>query len=1532
VVHELHKVLVPPRGLFASGKFDQYKRDIPYATVAQAFQSLVRQILSKSEAELRTWRDVLRDALGPNGQLIVDLIPELELVIGKQPPVADLSPQDAQRRYQMVLRRFIGVFARPEHPLALFLDDLQWLDAATLDLLEDILAQRDIRHLLLIGAYRDNEVNAAHPLLRKLDAIRRAGATIQDIVLAPLTYDDLGQWISDAVRCETKLARPLVQLVHEKTGGNPFFAIQFLHALADEALLIFDHGDARWYCDLGRIHAKRYTDNVVDLMVAKLGRLPAETLAALRLLACVGFSADFALLATVCQTSPGELHDSLWEAVRAGLVLRSETSYAFQHDRIQEAAYSMIPTDLRSEVHLRIGRLLVSHTPPEKIQEAIFEIVNQLNRVLQLISSREERERLAELNLIAGKRAKGSTAYASTLNYFIAGVELLGDHGWESRRALTFTLELERARCEFLTGEIAAADEHLTALSNRTASTVERAALACLHMDVCMCMTRDQNGRAVAIALDCLRHVGIDWSPHPTEQEARQQYDRMWLLLRGREVEELIDLPVISEPGYTATLDLLERSLTPALFTDANLLSVLICELVSLSLEHGHTGASCTGYIWLGMIAGPNFGNYKAGFRFGRLGYDLAERPGLERSKALTYLSFGVIIIPWSKHVRAGAELIRRAFDAANTIGDLTTATSCGVDLFGNLLVASDPLADVQREAERSLEFAQKTRSGLWIDISATQLALIRTLRGLTTTFGCFNEAQFDELQIERRLSSEEGRAIAACWYWVRKLQARFFAGDYVTAVAASLNAQRLLWTSPSFLETAEAHFYGALSHAASCDAASPIQYSQHVRALTAHHTQLVEWAENCPENFENRASLVAAEIARIEERDLDAMRLYERAIRSARANGFVQNEALACEVAARFYMARGFEDIAEVYLVKARDGYLRWGADGKVRQLEARHPQLVMNDLRRGKREAASPDQQLDVAAVVMASQALSSEMLLPRLIERLMTIAVQNAGADRGLLILPHESDYRIEAEARADGEQIVLHYGAGAEPAVPEAIIRYVMRTQACVILDDAAKPNLFSEDPYLGLRRQRSILCLPFIRQGALVGLLYLENALVSHVFTPDRARLLELLGSQAAISLENTRLYGDLQEREAKVRRLVDSNIIGICIFDIDGRVIEANEAFLRIVGYRHDDLISGRLRWTALTPPEWSGADDRALAELASTGTCKPFEKEYFRKDGSRAPVLVGGATFGELKHQGVAFVVDLTERKRAEAELAHANRVATMGQLSASIAHEVNQPLAALLTNAETAARWLARQPPNLEKAKPLIKRVINDGGRAANIVSRIRDFSKKAPVRKESLEINEAILDVVRLTRVAMSEHSVSVEMRLSEGLPHILGDRIQLQQVILNLIMNAIEAMSEINEGSRALLISTSEAEPSGVLVAVSDSGPGLPPANLARIFEAFYTTKSSGLGMGLSICRSIVDAHGGRLWATPNEPHGAVFYMMLPLGDDEADRQILQKALARLGEIDVEHQHEQTGRVDEGQDQEQHGIARHDHRHG
>ena len=455
----------------------------------------------------------------------------------------------------------------------------------------------------------------------------------------------------------------------------------------------------------------------------------------------------------------------------------------------------------------------------------------------------------------------------------------------------------------------AEAEQHLAALSSRAANTVERATVACLRVD--LCTTLDQSSRAIAIGLDYLRHLGIDWSSHPTEEEARREYERVWSQLGSRAIEALSELPLMSDPRSLATIDVLTKLGPPSLQTDANLFSLVICRAVNLSLEGGNCDGSCFAYVRFGMVAGPRFGDYHAGFQFGRLGHDLVEQHGLTRFQARTYMSFGSFVLPWTRHVRAGRDFLHRALQAANKMGDLNYVAYSGDHLATNLLAAGDPLVDVQRETENALAFAQKTRFGFVIDITATQLGLIRTLRGLTPKFGSFDDGQFDELGIERRFARSPHLAHAACWYWIRKLQARFFAGEYAAAVEASSRAQSLLWTVVSHFETAEYHFYGALSRAALCDSAPAGERRQHMEAVAAHHKQLQVWAANCADNFENRAALVGAEIARLEGRELDAERLYEQAIRSARANGFIHNEALGNELASRFYAVRGFEKIA---------------------------------------------------------------------------------------------------------------------------------------------------------------------------------------------------------------------------------------------------------------------------------------------------------------------------------------------------------------------------------------------------------------------------------------------------------------------------------------------------------------------------------------------------------------------------------------------------------------------------------------------
>jgi PAS domain S-box-containing protein len=736
-------------------------------------------------------------------------------------------------------------------------------------------------------------------------------------------------------------------------------------------------------------------------------------------------------------------------------------------------------------------------------------------------------------------------------------------------------------------------------------------------------------------------------------------------------------------------------------------------------------------------------------------------------------------------------------------------------------------------------------------------------------------------------------------------LQARVYANDYTTAIEAASHAQRLLWTSPSFFEVAEYHFYDAVARAAAHDAASTDERHEHLAALAIHYKQLAAWAENCPANFANRAALVAAEIARIEDRALDAMQLYERAIQSAREHGFVQNEGLAHEVAARFYAARGFETIAHAYRRHARYCYLRWGADGKVRQLEQLYPQLREDPTPAPATPMfGAPVAQLDAGAVVKASHAISGEIVLGKLVDTLMTIALEDAGAERGLLILLRGGTLQIEAEAHTDRKtvEVTLRQDPVTAEELPESVLHTVIRTRESVILDDASARNQFSVDSYIRRTHVRSVLCLPLVKQAALIGVLYLENSLASHAFTPARISVLELLSSQAAISLENARLYADLlaenrdrKRAEDELRRseasLIDAQQIshtGSWRWTIDTGEVRASSEHFRIFGFDPTTTQLSYATFVERIAPDDRAAFEDVLARAVRQRTRFQYEYRILLPDGSVKHLQSMGrpdvTVSGEPEYVGV--VMDVTERRQAEealrdaqAELTRVARLTTMGELAASIAHEINQPLAAIVSNGSAGLRWLNRETPDLDEAREALSRMVSDGQRAGDVIRGLRALTKKSGLRLTTLDIDDTIREVLALTHSEVQRHGVVLRTTLAAGDRPAVGDRVQLQQVLLNLILNGIDAMKGVTD-TKELTVSSTLAEPGSVLVSVEDSGPGLDPAIAERIFEPFVTTKADGLGMGLSICRSIIDAHGGRLWASPRVPHGTDLRFTVP----------------------------------------------------
>jgi PAS domain S-box-containing protein len=1252
VVNELHKAIVPARGLFAAGKFDQYRRDVPYATLAQAFQTLIRQILVESEAEVEQWRTVLVDAVGPSGQLIVDLIPELEFIIGKQPSVPDVPPQEAQNRFQLVFRRFLGAFARPEHPLALFLDDLQWLDAATLDLLERLVTHPEIRHVLLVGAYRDNEVSSSHPLRRTLDAIRRARGRMQEIALSPLGLDDVGRLVSDSVHCDPERAGPLAQLVHEKTGGNPFFAIQFLTALAEEALLAFDAVARSWQWDIHRIRTKSYTDNVVDFISGKLRRLSAPTQQALKLLACLGNVAEVATLALVQQETEEAMHVALQQAVRTGLIFQKENTYKFLHDRIQQAAYLLIPEGHVAKTHLHIGRALLASMTPDQLAEHLFDVANQLNRGAPLLIDRDEKARVATIDLRAGRKAKAATAYTSARAYLSAGMALLDERDWNTQYELTFSLWLERAECEFLSGNHDTAEQLIGELLQRGASSIDQAAAYSLKVQ--LHMVKGEYPQAVDDALACLRLLGIDLPAHPTGEQVQAEYDTVWQNLNGRPIESLIDLPLLTDPEVQAAMQVLATLSSPAFFTDFQLFCLHLCRMVNLTLRHGICGASAPGCGIFGFIVGLVFHRHSEGYGFAKLSCDLVEKLGFIAYKAKVYHAMGSIAF-WTQPIASSIEFNRAAFGSATETGDLTFACYGMNQFIAGLLMRNDPLDVLWRETEKGLDFAQKARFRDVTDIILSQQRFIATMQGRTATFSTFSDAQFDEATFEAQLAGDR-MPLLICWYWILKMKARFLSGDNAEALAAADKAKLLLSAAAGSIQSLDYFYYAALTVAALYEKGNAEEQAGWHKLLTAHREQLREWVENYPPTFADKHMLVLAEIARIEGRAFEAMQFYEQAIQSAHENGFVQNEALAYEVAARFYAAHGSETSAHAYLCNARSCYERWGAVGKVKQLDELYPHL------QDERPPASttstidtPVTQLDVGTVVKASQALSSEIVLSKLIEKLMRIAVEHAGAERGLLILLRGAEPRIEAVATTGHGKVEV----AVRPTVitpddlPQSALQYVIRTRERVVLDDPSVGNLYSEDEYVRHKRPRSVLCLPILKQAKLIGAFYLENRLTPRAFTSDRVALLEVLASQAAISLENANLYSGLQRSEAYLAQGQSISHTGSFGWNVSNGEIYWSEETYTIFEYERALKPTLELVFQRIHP------EDRDLTQQTidrATGARENFDHEHrlLMPDGSVKHLHVLARALqtssGDLEFVGA--VTDVTAAKQARAEI----------------------------------------------------------------------------------------------------------------------------------------------------------------------------------------------------------------------------------------------------------------------------------------
>ncbi|MBD2231161.1 EAL domain-containing protein [Phormidium tenue] len=1154
VVNEVQRPIARQQGYFIRGKFDQFKRNTPFAGFFTALQALVQQLLSESEAQLQAWRADILAALGPNGQLLIDVIPELEQIIGPQPPVVELPGQAAQHRFNRLFQNFVQVFAAPQHPLVVFLDDLQWADLASLQLMNLLIGDLQCPHLLLIGAYRDNEVSPAHPLMLTLDTLRQGGATINTITLEPLSALSINQLVADTLVCPVRLAQPLANLVYQKTGGNPFFATQFLRVLHQEGTIVFDPAQGAWQCDLGQARRAAINEDVVVFMAQQLQKLGPSTQAMLKLAACIGNPFNLGTLALVSEQPETDVAIALWSALELGLVLpqselytllepegnlepallpldRPELSYRFLHDRIQQAAYSLIPADQRSQTHLTIGRLLWHKSSPAQRDEQLFTIVNHLNEGQALLIALAEREQLAQLNLQAGRRAKMATAYPAALDYLRQGIALLPVNSWGQQYDLTLALHQEITEVAYLCTDFEQMEQWADVAIRHAHNLLDQLPV----YEVRLLADRAQGNylAAVRTGLQVLRILDVDFAEQPTPAEVQQALADARQLWAGQDPLSLLALPKMAAGQHLAAMQIMTKLTAPTYRALPALMPLLMAKQVEFSIRYGNSPISIFAYAGYGMAL-CGMGNIDAGYGFGQLALGLLKQLGATACESRAGYLVHNFICHWRDPLRQSLPAFVQAYQSGLATGDLECVV-LNAQAYGHYAYfAGQPLEDLAAEMAA---YRQTLRQLKQVSLKCLEIVqqTVLNLLGEGDPW-CLSGSVYDA-EASVRFHLEHGDRTSLFHYHFNQTVLYYLFGQIESAAQESEQVAAYLDGGRAQFPFALYAFYDALIQLALCNQTADDQPARW-QCIQQQQEKLTQWADSAPSNHRHRWQLVEAEIARVEGRYLEAMEAYDGAIATAKTHGFIQDEGLANELAARFYLAWGRANLAQPYLRAAYHAYAHWGAKAKTQQLEALYPEALQATAGLPTPGVLSASDEissctsdtaaLDLAAVVQASQAISQELRPDQLIVTLMQLVLENAGAERGALILRQADQLVVVAQCLSGETCRVDLVPLQTSRRLPVSLIHFVDRTAAPLVVDDMRVEPRFAADPYLVHHSPKSVLGLPLIQKNQAMGVLYLENSLTTGAFTRDRIQVLDILCAQAAISFENANLYQNLE--------------------------------------------------------------------------------------------------------------------------------------------------------------------------------------------------------------------------------------------------------------------------------------------------------------------------------------------------------------------------------------------------------------------
>ncbi len=1138
-VNELYKPIVLKRGYFIFGKFDQFRKDVPYSSIIQAFQSLVRQILTESNEKINLWKDKILSAIGSNGKIITEIFPEMELVIGKQKEVPILGPEETQNRFNLVFQNLIGIFSAKEHPLVLFLDDLQWADLASLNFLKNIMAGNGTKYLLLIGACRNNEVSLYHPLTLTLDEIRKRGKAINSIELAPLDINQVNIMLMNTLRCEAGESMALTEIVYKKTAGNPFFVIQFFKNLYNKDIFKFDPKTG-WKWDLNLIEQMQIPDNIVVFMADIISTLREKSLNLIKICSCIGNRFDLETLSIVSEKPIEETLADLTETIEKGLVSLDGDTYKFHHDRIREAAYSLIPDHEKTVMHYKIGNMTLKKTEGKKLFDKIFYIVGHLNRGISLISRAKEKIRLARLNFLACKKAKNSTAYASAAVYARTADALLPHDCWIKHYDLAYELSMERMECEYLTLNFTEAEKIFKEIMKNAKTDNEKTRGYILMILLYGSMAKYKE--SLALGIEAMRMIGSEIPEHVTKGMIVSKLIRLYFQFKKSKIkiEDIIDLPPATDPKNVIWHLLAINTGTVAYYYDTNIWSYVIIEGVSKILNHGNYEYSGLTLSTFGSILGAGLGFYQQGYRFAVTGMKVNEKLDSKKSIGLTIWSFAAFVQHWTKHAKYDLDLIREGYKNCLEVGNVIFAHHAVNVLCATRIILGDGIDDIMEENEKYKSFQLGSKDPFVALNYRINAQMLLCLKGLTDTPGHLNTADFDEEDVMRNYR-KSGLFLGIFFLLLIKIRVYYLFGEYDNCVSISAELYDLVVrreVARGYLHITEANFYSSLAMAALYPEAKWLGRRKYKRIIRLNQKRMKLWAKNCPENFLHKYLLVEAEMALINHQFKKAKNFYDEAIKSANENGYTQNEGIASERAALLMKKMKNIESTKQYMIKAHSCYAKWGALSKIRQLETKYPELLGNVITYDAKPA--PDstgltslsrvkgmQALDISTIIKTSLAISSEINLGSLLEIIMKLSIENAGAQKGFMILKKEEDNKLYIEAENSNEkEIIVLKSIPVDNSVnlSVAIVNYVSKTKQPVILNDATSEGAFTQDKYIIEHKPKSILCTPIIHKGEVTGIIYLENNLTTNAFTPERLELLQILSSQAAISIENAELY------------------------------------------------------------------------------------------------------------------------------------------------------------------------------------------------------------------------------------------------------------------------------------------------------------------------------------------------------------------------------------------------------------------------